>query len=1039
MEELSEFLKDAYLNTSAETDSFTIDLKRQREITLQTLREIPDDFGVHFLAAAGLWGCRQVQVHETELPGYIPFLKAKRWEYRFILTGCKLRPEQLAQLPAAVNDGAHPGLKRMALALYQLGLGDTTDIRLGFTSEEAVLLFDWAEAGVALRSRSPASGPIGKLEVIFITQTRAWGKERLREAARWSPVGVTWQGTPLVKSYRQAARRQSLWWTEINEEENYEVEAFLPLFPNRHSVTVVGLRHYVPLEPVRLDSLTLEESFFPGLVLVIRSARFQVDGSQRRLVVNDNLMRLLRDVVTTVRVAFRQEADGAEPLLRSYLCQHQDKFPEFQGTLPNENVKTDPYHFRHGYAIVEDWQDFGTLQGVVSCQPFCVSSFYFHPTGVTAHHRSYPENSPQGVSGHPLLPLIAVRFLNYLEVWDEQKKVCLFGRSFPGLRDVMFARSENRLVVVTTVREVSKAWFVDAREGGLLSDPILLPASYRIRAGHQVLLLSSLTSEWRVLKMDGSSEATKLKLPSGAILWDINSCQDLALFSHGEQSYLVNLLNGQVRSVPGTLPSFHSQGRILTHSQRGLTGKRRITFYSRQLVPLETAGVEQHYSVSNSGVIAQNKHPCGSFLNSFVHYSYPYHPIFRKPNLLNFDGSPAGRPSEPLLVLKSSHELDHVQTLLALGKEDWEEVYRMTEPSLALTPTQIAWQVEQDTVVVSRETGVARKFDGQSLYKSLLTKKTKKRVIFQSLQGDSKRPLRLNDGPWRSHRHLSREGHTHSLVQIMPISLDSKAAVCCGTGECLFTTRAFRLEVNHRWAVKTQNSLLREPMKVYARPLKKGSSWRMLGRASSYALHPQEPRLYFLDRDGSPKLLDLTDRYAKIQNADTTTGWLTTSPSGRYLAVITPWQKTLYCSSSLRPLWHFNNDRDSSKDGFGALGSQVQWCNDRCILVDGLLYRTDEERGWSRAQRVTGQVQGALFCDGHSDLALRSRAGLIDLLSLRSARILATIQVDRHGWFAFTQQGEWEGSHSALAEITPSPQNDQRREGLLKDLIAFND
>lgn len=1039
VEELSEFLKDAYLNTSAERDSFTVDLKRQREVTLQTLREIPEYYAVHLLAAAGLWGCGELQVSETELPGYVPLLRPKRWEYRLSLENCKLQEEKIKQLPSAVNASDQPALKRLALTLYQLGLGEVKDIRLVFNSEEAVLFFDWVEETPVLRSRSPSSGPVGKLEIIFITPTRSWGKEQLRQAACWSPLAVRWQGEFLVTNYRKAARRQCIWWGEVSEENHYEVEAYLPHFPRRNSMTILGIFHTVPLESVTLDSLKMEESFFPGLVLVIHSSAFQVDGSQRRLVINDNLMRLLRDVVARVRVAFQDAAVGQTPLLQSYIADHPECFPNLSKKLPTPNYETDPYLFRHGYAIAEDWAVYGGLKGVTAFGLFQVSSLYFEPKGVTARHRSYPKNTPQGVAGHPHLPITAIVFRNYLEVWDDQQGVRLHYHTLPGLNNALFTRDGSKLVAITTTRDVSKAWVLKAQDGVIDSEPVLLPTSHKIRAGHQVLLLSDLRDEWRVFKLDGSSEPKKLRLPTSANLWDIDPSEDLALFSYGEQSYLVNLLNGQVRTVPGTLPTFHSGDRILTHTQRGLRGRRQVTFYSKQLLALETAGVEQHFTVSDSGVIAQSKYPCGNFLNSFAHYSYPNHRLFTAPTFVNFDGSETSAPDEPLLLLRNSHEVANSQTLLRLDKGKWSEIYRMREPALALTPAYLAWQVGEDTFVLSRNTVQTEKYAGQSLYRNLLTKKIKNRVSFQSLNGDSKHDLRLPDGPWRSHRHLSREGHHYKLVQVMPISLNVTAAVCCQTGECLVRTRAFRLEANHRWAVKIRDSLLRTPTKVYVRPLKKGASWRLLGHCSSYAIHPKEPRLYYLDREGVPKVLDLTDRYAKLQNGTTKFGWVTVSPSGRYLSVTTPWQKSLYCSDSLRPLWHFNNDMSAHKLGFCSLGAEVKWCNDQCILVDGVLYRSDKRRGWAGTRRVSQPVQGPLFTDGRTDLALRLRAGLIDLFCLKTAQILATLQVSPQGWFAFTPTGVWDCSYSNLEEITPQPQITKRREGLLKDLIAVDD
>jgi len=319
--DLSNFLEDAYLNSEGETQPFTIDQERQREVARQTLKEDPDYYSVHILAAAGLLGCEKLVVETSRFQVTSFLRRAFKWKLKFTLKGATFSEEDALTLTAALHRKENSALKRLSMALHQLTYGVASKIEITCDDGLNKNRFAWSSEAVTLLETLKSSGR-RQTVVELVHSEKEFGWNHLFCAARWSPVTVEWNGRELAPDFGGVLQRNYLWcekWMDphyplpweipvTHASEGWSAFAYLQEPGATLSTKIMVLADTVPMLSTNLSEEELGQACLPGFVLVIHSDRYQLDGSQRRVVKNDQLFRLIDEITIQVKSRFLEAA-----------------------------------------------------------------------------------------------------------------------------------------------------------------------------------------------------------------------------------------------------------------------------------------------------------------------------------------------------------------------------------------------------------------------------------------------------------------------------------------------------------------------------------------------------------------------------------------------------------------------------------------------------------------------------------------------------------------------------------------------------------
>jgi hypothetical protein len=1075
--EVQRFVQGAYLESPGEQGEFTVDRVGQRKVLLQSLKDRPEYFSVNLLSAASLANSESLQV--TVGPSRSFFRRSpKDPVLRFQFRARVLRKEELTGLLEAMFQTEDRFMNRLSVALNRLHLVDNLVVKVENFSPQCGHSFRLEKGKEPTLHEIPIRRDIPSGSIVFSLWNCSvnYGRRDLAIAARFCAVPAFWGPEQLGARHQEGLAQSALWmkaWTQpdfplpltvpIEQHSDatltYSVSAFLCQSLG-YGTHLLAFKDGVPLPHILLGQGELGESYTPGLLLLLNSNRYQVDGSERRLVKNDQLQELLKEVIGQVRKSLSRDQKTAEGRFRSYIHEHVKHFGGLDAAADVSDscrLDQDFYRFRAGYSPSYFCDIAESGRHLIS---WCERQYMIIDlTGQESpHFQTFAAPMIKSVALHPFRNWVALALTHAVIVRDIESGTTEFQRFEFGLREASFSTDGERLLVLReTDGGHTELCTRSTQDWTSVSQARFEPGQVHL-LGKYVLFLpdGSARPEIRsLLKLDQSIPVAR-ELADYDTIADISPDKSRIILSHiGEsKDYLIELASGQVTELKGSGRLFSWNSDIVVCLEAKSLVARDLP-YLRQLSKTKVKG---DFSISRGGEIqfgddSRGVYPNGRFLWNKVVASYdPKQAPSKERTVLAHEKqkSPEGVMELRLKVSETSLMEGRSQRLRSQDVQgNWRDLAAFQVPIFCLSPQHFIWQSATGVHTLSRQTGEWRFLKKASLVGQVLLKVGSKwSQLLNPSTGALGAEIRVNPAVPRFVRFETSSFYCR--YRSLRLTNSARAMIDSETGQLLATENGITLDFNGQWMVKQVYPLLSIGPKSYGKKLGSKGVWKNLGLSRNGRLHPTKGLFVYPTLAGPPACralpYDLTETSKYLGEPPDCEIFM--SPTGTFNAVNNMGEVSVYHTEEGKRLvtlsfsWLNSEDDDEMQwfgddDDWDAIGqlTSVSWLNDHTLVHAGILWRTDPQDPWSRCEGLPSPLTERFTSDGQSDLCLSERGGQLDFINIGTGEMLGTLHTLEDDWFVFAPDGRWDSNLAVVDGVEPRPSPQQRTDGLLAQIV----
>lgn len=1034
---MDNFLREKQGEGTSEPGEFTLNEERAKEMTLSALRLQPENFPKHLLAVAYLGQASRVVACSPRgfLAKWASLASGKRRvSFSFSFDGSPLSLSELERIPASLLLHTDRRLQRFSFVFHQLKELSPQWFRFTSWDVDRIHNLTWKRGKLHCHTRPNPTTQVFKkgmlVETHLPTPLANLTRQALEDGALWSPLECLYDDVPLRSPLPPTS---TLHVKPSWESQSPPARLTVWLDPFQGPPEVFPVTEGLTLSPVRPKMKTP----IPGLKIVISGHDLTLDASRLNLVQDDKFRSLLESALKRSEAMVLELAQSTAPDCRHYLLRHWQKFQHLGlEDSPLLKDRNGDYHclreiWRVPQAIAllepEDAQFARQLMGIQHYYRFLrggntprqtwtnrrgswsVAIGDSQPLVIdlgapgTFHRAKHPyRDSPDW---HPEEPWLAYISDRGATVWDAklQKELMLLKGPFSRVQFSHYGRYLHLFTQDSSHRILYRKLSTDGFQQ--LGLEVELP-------GFNPCVLDSLLLAWvnpnqfEIRDFCNLSRRIDEFFTEECLdrLLDISPNRRYALLGGPRATYLLDTEQRTLQRLPVQL-----EGALFSWDSDKIIGlkDRQLLLYDLRSGLTSALPSRNRLAVFRSGLALQ----CPEERHRASKWELLFQPHQHKLGLAHRDARVVGTTerfprwylarsqSEPIPLWRTGR--GQVRLLSDRSKEHsvlaWEGpsgcyLYTLQGdkhptkllPGCTLIGNTLARTDEDQISLVAPDTG---------------------QVETESLQLGSKRV---------------RVDHRATYLQL---ELDNWCAVESRSGRLLYSGTAPVTQVTREWIC------WRSGQDYWFSLLRSGRTGVKvnLSQVDHLHLHPRQ-NTALMSRRGYCSLIRLHRIGFRVESPLVPGRTAKFSPDGQFYMVIHQSYLRIYQYPSLQQLCRF-----PIQDGVKA-----RWLCDNSLLVGEEVWWTHPSEQWRHPHLTNWEFPPSLFVLPDTRLAVDVGGTEARFFELTSGRIVAYFRPLAEHWFAFTPEGQWEGSSECCRYLSPKPVGAPVH-GLLRKLVQKHD